>query len=373
MIILMVVNYAPSLRTFRGALIESLLERGHTVHVAAPGLSAHDPTRSWLAQIGVSHHDIPLSRAGLNPFAELRSVVALASLMQAVRADAVLAYTIKGVVWGLIAARLARVPRRFAVITGLGVAFIDAGPGGRSIVRGLAERLYRLSLGFAQHVFFLNPDDRDLFVARGILDPATPSTVLDGEGVDTHHFAEAPLPAGPLHAVMIARLLGDKGVREYVAAARIVRQSHPEARFHLVGGQDSNPDAIPEAEIARWQAEDAIHWHGSLDDVRPALAAANLYVLPSYREGMPRTILEAMAMGRPVVTTDVPGCRQTVSDGVTGLIVPPRDTAALADALRALADDPDRRAAMGCEARKVALARYDDRAVNAVIINGSGF
>ena len=196
--------------------------------------------------------------------------------------------------------------------------------------------------------------------------------MVDGSGVDCERFAPAPLPEGPTQFLLIARLLGDKGIREYVKAARAVKQTHPEVTFHLVGGVDPNPNGISEAEVRGWAEGGAVVWHGELEDVRPSIAACHVYVLPSYREGTPRTVLEAMAMGRAVITTDAPGCRETVRDGDIGLLVAPRSAEALEAAMRRLVDDRAAIARMGARARAIATSVYDVHRVNAAMLTAMG-
>ncbi|PKP85268.1 MAG: glycosyltransferase family 1 protein [Alphaproteobacteria bacterium HGW-Alphaproteobacteria-2] len=368
--ILVVGSHATGLRNFRGALIEELLSRGHEVVTAAPGLRADGSTRDWLEERGVACQDIPLTRTGLRPDADLRTFFALYRLMRQVRPDVSLCYTVKPVVWGGLAAWCARVPRRVALITGLGYAFTGEARGKRARVRMIVQRLYAIALRRATLVLFQNPDDRADFARWGLLPPDVPVEVVNGSGVDVEAFAPAPLPEGPLRFLLIARLLGDKGIREYVAAAARLRSRWPGAEFHLVGPPDPNPDAIAREEVERWHASGNVIWHGELEDVRPAIAAAHVYVLPSYyREGTPRTALEAMAMGRPVITTDTPGCRETVQEGRSGFLVPARDAETLAAAMERFLDQPDLLVGMGQAARQLAEERYDVRKVNAAILS----
>lgn len=370
--ILILASLAASLRNFRGPLILALRACGHDVHVAAPGLSVDPPTQAWLTTQGVTCHDVPMARAGLNPFADLLTGLALFRLMRQLRADVFLGYTIKPVIWGLFAARLARVPSRVALISGLGYAFIDSVGGMRDVIRVIARGLYRAALRQATLVFFQNSDDRADFTCMGLLAPGVAVRVVAGSGIDLAQFPQQPLPCGPVRFTLIARLLGDKGIREFVAAARLVRQSWPDTEFHLVGGTDSNPDAIPEAEVAAWHEAGDINWHGPLDDVRPMLVQTHVYVLPSYREGTPRTVLEAMATGRAVITTDAPGCRQTVEPGQTGYLVPLRDAVALADVMTQFLQDPALIESFGTAARARAEALYDVDRVNADMLRAMG-
>jgi glycosyltransferase involved in cell wall biosynthesis len=285
-------------------------------------------------------------------------------LVSRVRPNVFLAYTIKPVIYGLIAATAARVPRRFALVTGLGYAFQE--DTGRASLRWLMRKLYGAALTCSSKVFLQNPDDRELLRKRGVL-RSVPSFIVNGSGVDLSHYEVAPLSSEPSF-LLIARLLADKGIREYVEAARQVRLTHPSIQFVLVGWMDSNPNAISEAELAGWVAEGLIKFLGRLQDVRPAIRSSTIYVLPSYREGTPRTVLEAMAMGRPIITTDAPGCRETVIDGENGYLVRARSSSALAAAMLRFIDDPAVIPTMGARSRKIAEAKYDVHKINATML-----
>lgn len=370
MTFLLIAGYPDSLINFRGPLLDALLARGLTVHVAAPGLSAESSIRQQLVAKGVHPHDIPLRRTGMNPLADLYSLFSLWRLMRRVRPDFVLGYTIKPVIYGSLAAWLAGVPRRFALITGLGYAFQGAA-GERRLLKQLVQGLYRFALAKTDKVFFQNPDDQALFKSLGILSDVTPSVVVNGSGVDVAGFSVMPLPEEP-HFLLVARLLGDKGVREYVQAAAMVKIEYPSAIFSLVGWIDENPDSIQQQELDKWVAEGTVLFHGRLSDVRPAVADCNVYVLPSYREGTPRTVLEAMAMGRPVITTDAPGCRETVTDGDNGFLVPVKAVDALAEAMMRFIEVPELASQMGRRSRRIAEERYDVHKVNSMMLSEMG-
>ncbi len=367
--ILIVGSYSPSLINFRGPLILALRARGYSVQVCAPAIRQDASSRRWLETEGITWHDAPLSRTGLNPFKDLRALLALIRLMRENRPDVFIGYTIKPVIWGLLASRIARVPKRVALITGLGYAFTGSASGKRALVQSIARRLYRLALRGAQVIFFQNPDDRADFARLGLLPEGATVMIVNGSGVNLQWFAMADLPRGPTKFLLIARLLGDKGIREFTGAAAILGRKWPGTEFHLVGGLDPNPNGILRSEIDEWVRAGIIVWHGAVDDVRPALAACHVYVLPSYREGTPRTVLEAMAMGRAVVTTDAPGCRETVEPNVNGFIVPPRDVAALVEAMEQFLLQPNLVPEMGAQSRRIAEEKYDVHKVNAAMLH----
>ena len=359
-------SFAESLINFRGPLLRELRRRGHRVLAGAPAIDA--ATRARLEALDVEAVDVPLSRTGMNPLRDLASLRALTRIFRAVRPDAVLSYTIKPVIYGSLAARRAGVPAVYAMITGLGHSF--ARDTFRQRLIGAAARvLYRRALRGTRRVFFQNPDDRADFLSMGLLRSEDQAVLINGSGVELEHFAPAP-PPERLACLLVARLIREKGIREYAEAARCVRAERPEVAFRLAGWFDENPHAIDRREVDAWVRDGDIEYLGRLDDVRPALAECAVYVLPSYyREGTPRTVLEAMAVGRPIMTTDWPGCRETVEPGVNGVTVPVRDPAALAAALRELLADPARLAAMGAASRRMAEAKYDVHKVNAAILD----
>jgi glycosyltransferase involved in cell wall biosynthesis len=366
----MIAGYADSLLNFRGPLIESLQGIGLEVHVVAPGLTRDSEVGMKLEARGVQCHAIRMKRTGMNPVADLFAIIQLFTIARRVRPDYLLAYTIKPVLYGVLTGWLAAVPRRFALITGLGYAF-QQGKGGKSLLRSLVQTLYGFALSKADKVIFQNPDDQALFRALNVLPAAVSSCVVNGSGVDVAHFALAPLPAPP-GFLLIARLLGDKGVREYVAAARRIRADHPGVPCRIAGWIDEAPGSIAAHELDSWIAEGVIEYLGRLSDVRPALAACSVFVLPSYREGTPRTVLEAMAMGRPIITTDAPGCRETVRSGDNGFLVPVQSVDALADAMQRFIDEPELIERMGARSREIVEDKYDVNKVNAVMLREMG-
>lgn len=357
---------------FRGALVRDLVARGHEVIVSTPrpversAEAVEDEVRALGAQCVFS----PLDRTGLNPLGELATRRHFRDLFERTRPDGVLATNPKPVWHALRAAREAGVARRVAMITGLGHVFISESLKAR-LLRAVAVRLYRGAMREATMVLFQNGADRREFERRGLVPAGLECDVIAGSGVDLEKFARQPLPAGAVY-LMVARLLGDKGVREFVHAARLVRDQRSDCRFRLVGWIDANPAAIRKDELDQWVREDVIEYAGRLDDVRPELAACSVFVLPSYREGCPKSTLEALATGRAVVTTDAPGCRETVERGVNGTLVPVGDSRALAEACLKFATDPGLRERMGAASRALAERRFDVRAVNARIAAALG-
>lgn len=366
---LILAGQAESFLNFRGLLIAALQSSGAEVHVAAPELTVGSPLHQSLLAKGMVVHSVPMCRTGTNPIADAQTLLALWWLMRRISPDAVLGYTIKPVIYGSLAAWLASVPKRFALITGLGYAF--QGNGDRNKIQQLVQGLYRLALFRAHKVFFQNPDDLALFRQRGILSRDAQVCVVNGSGVDMDHYAVAPLPSS-ISFLLVARLLGDKGIREYINAARVIRGLHPEVVFGLVGAIDLNPNSVSQRELDSWVIEDVISYYGQLSDVRPAIAESSVFVLPSYREGTPRSVLEAMSMGRAIITTDAPGCRETVIDGENGFLVPVRSVDGLVEAMKAFIENSELVAQMGQRSREIAEEKYDVHKVNTVMLREMG-
>lgn len=354
--VVIIAGLASSLINFRGPLLEALREAGHEVHALAPAPDA--ATLAWLSARKIGFTTIELARSSISPASDIKSILQMRSALASIKPDAVISYTIKPVIYGTIAAALSGVKRRYAMITGLGYAFTDGERSAkRQLVYKIASSLYALSLKLAQAVLFQNPDDRQTFLDAGIISPRARTAIVNGSGVDTDYFASAPLPAEP-RFLMIARLVADKGVAEYIIAARLVRATNPGTSFHLVGPRDPNPAVFDIAMLEQAVAAGDIVYEGEVADVRPALANCSVFVLPSYREGTPRSVLEAMAVGRPIVTSDAPGCRETVEDGKNGYLIAVKDIAGLAAAMKRLAGDKDLREMMARESHALVLAKY---------------
>lgn len=368
--VLIIASYADSVLNFRGALIEKLSACGAIVHVVAPLEKMSEETLEKGRGVvqGDRWHNVNMKRVGVNPLRDVQTFWQIYWVIRKVKPDIVLGYTVKPVIWGGMAAWLYGVPKRFALITGAGYVFIDERG---FILKNVVRFLYRFALARTEKVFFQNPDDEIFFRRTNMLPRGTPSCVVNGSGVDVAEYSSAALP-GRGSFLLIARLLRNKGVREYAEAARKVKSLYPNARFQLVGWIDENPDAISQSELDSWIESGTLEYMGKLADVRPAIADCDVYVLPSYREGTPRTVLEAMAMGRAIITTDAPGCRETVVDGENGFLVPIKDSAALAEAMLRCIEHPEEVAAMGAASRQIAENKYDVDKVNQVMLKEMG-
>jgi len=353
--LLFIVNVDTFFLSHRLPIAEAALRAGYEVHVAAaltPGCREAFDAR------GIQVHALPVERSSANPFSALRLLGALVSLFGHVRPDLVHLVTIKPVLLGGIAARLARVPAVVAAVSGLGYVFTSKG-GWALLRRKLVETAYRLALGHPNaSVIFQNQDDLSVIERAARLRPGQ-AELIRGSGVDLREFRPTPLPTQAPIVLLAARLLGDKGVNEFVEAARQLH-GHADARFVLAGDVDpGNPSSLAREQVDALVREGVVEWWGHRQDMPQVLSAATLVVLPSYREGLPKVLIEAAACGRPVVTTDVPGCRDAVIAGQTGLLVPAKDADALRDAIRVLLDDPRQCSRMGLAGRQLAQAAFD--------------
>lgn len=315
-------NTAWNLYNFRRGLLQSFIERGWQVFILAP----RDECATVLMEMGCTVVDCPMDNKGTHPVQDVATMITYWRLYRDIKPDMALHYTIKPVIYGTLAARALGIPC-INTITGLGTAFIR-----ETWLTRVVESLYRLSQRWPARVFFQNPDDQALFLKRRLASPAVAER-LPGSGVDLSRFVYSPMPReqAPVF-LLIARMLWDKGVGEFVHAARLVKAVYPAARFQLLGQVGvENRTAIPREQVEDWVREGVVEYLGGTDDVRPFIAQAHCVVLPSYREGTPRTLLEAAAMGRPIITTDVPGCREVLDDGVTGFLCRVKDPQDLAE------------------------------------------
>jgi glycosyltransferase involved in cell wall biosynthesis len=297
----------------------------------------------------------------------LIDVLRLALLLRRLEPDVTLSYFVKPVIYGSIASWMGGVPNRFALVEGLGYVFALAGRQEETLkrrsLRYLVTLLYWIAFSGCSRVFFVNDDDPEYFISRGLLDRSKVVRVR-GAGIDLESLVPSQPVKSPVTFLLMARLLREKGICEYVEAARMVRAKHPACRFLMLGGFDPNPGGLTRQEVAAWLDEGVVEWPGHVDDVKPWIANCSVYVLPSYyREGLPQSTQEAMAMGRAVITTDNVGCRETVEHGVNGFLVPVRDAPSLARAMERFIEHPELIETMGRASRRLAEQRFDVRQV----------
>ena len=346
------------LYNYRLPLARALREEGHEVLLISPP----GQYGQRLLHEGLRWEAISLSRRGANPLAEAAAILRLKRLYRREQPDLVHHFTIKPVLWGSLAARMAGVKKVVNAITGLGYVFTTRNTF-TLIARPLVRWLYRLCLR-GSRVIFQNQHDLDFFGREGLVRPGQ-SVLIRGSGVDIRRYQPAPLPAGLPVVVLPARMLWDKGVAEFVEAARIINAQGVQARFALVGLPDEgNPSTIPPAQIGEWVKRGLVEHWGWRDDMAAVYHAASLVCLPSYGEGLAKSLIEAAACGRALVASDIPGCREVVRQGVNGLLVPPRDARSLADALRSLLDDRTRLEEMGRSSRIIANSEFAVEIVN---------
>jgi glycosyltransferase involved in cell wall biosynthesis len=376
--IVVVGGFVGSLVGRRRPLLQALVQRGHRVIGCAPATPA-DPylgpqymahVVQALKAMGVAYREVPMDGQRMRPGRDLGTLRALVALFREIQPDIVLGYNLKPMIYSSFAAQWTGVPQHYSMITGLGHVFTGRGWKARTLC-AMVTSMYRLALRSNDRLFFQNPDDRAAFQHLGLLRRPDQAVLINGSGIDLEAYRPAPLPPS-VSFLLLTRLYAEKGLHEYVEAARLIKARYPEAVFRIAGRVDNHPTAISERELQGWVKEGVIEYLGWLDDVRPAIAASSVYVLPSYREGTPLSVLEAMAMGRPIVTTDTPGCRETVRDGVNGYLVSVRNGPGLAAAVERFLAEPGLIAAMGRESRRIAVEKYDVHKVNAVIMEAMG-
>lgn len=357
--IALVANTAWSMFNFRRGLLSRLIDDGYQLTIIAP----HDEFSDKLREMGCSVVDLPMAPKGTNPLQDLKLIYTLYRIYQQIAPDFIIHYTIKPNIYGSLAAKLADIPA-LAITTGLGYTFLND-----NLVAKVARGLYKLAFRLPKEVWFLNEDDRQVFLQHQLVSQDK-AVLLHGEGVDLSHFVPQAIPVpdradGKVRFLLIARMLWDKGVGEYVEAARIVRQQYPQAIFQLIGACGvANPSVIEREQIVKWEQAGLVEYLGTTPDVRPVIANADCVVLPSYREGIPRTMIEAAAMAKPIIVTDVPGCRDVVLPGHTGLLCPVKDAHALANCCEQLITmTVEQRSLMGSAGRAFMGQKFDERLV----------
>lgn len=360
---LLIASFPESVINFRGALIDEILKEGNKVFVALPNIDNDHWVYKSLAQKNVKVIKIPLRRKSLNPISDLYLLISIFFLIKRIKPNIVLSYTIKPVIFGSIAAYLAGVKNIYSLITGLGFFFTGKLNFRNKLLRYILIRLYRLALSFSKNVIFQNPDDQKLFYDLGIINLNSDSSIVNGSGVDLLKFTPSAFPL-KINFLLIARLLKSKGIKEFFYAAKEVKNLYPEATFTIGGWFDEGVDNISKVDLEQWASSETINYLGPVDDVFSAISKSTIFVLPSYREGTPRTVLEAMAMGRPIITSDTAGCRETVIDGENGFLVKVKSIDKLIEAMIYFINNPDSISFMGARSREIAEEKYNVKNVN---------
>ena len=345
------------LLNFRADLIKDFIKQNHDVITASSSLDPNSIIH--MNNLGVKYEPIFLNRHSLNAAGDLRTLINLLNLIKKQKPHLVLAHGIKLVIWGGISASIRNVPF-FALITGLGFAF-QGKTLKRRILTKLVSFLYRIALSKSKAVIFQNKDNRDLFINNGIV-PRSKTYIVNGSGVDIKKYSYSKQPDANVSFLLVSRLLGEKGLREYAAAAKIVKDQFPQIKFDLVGAEDESLDAISLEEVHSWK--NYVHYNGSTDDVRPFIEKCHVYVLPSYHEGLPRSTLEAMSMGRPILTTDAVGCKETVDEGINGFMVPVGSSKKLAEKMIWFIENREKIKIMGEQSRIIVEKKFDVRIIN---------
>lgn len=339
----------------RHALAVAARDAGFEVHAALPGGEGAD----GLARSGIRWHPLPLKRGGVRPWHDAATLLALYRLYRSLRPDIIHHHTIKPVIFGGVCARAAGCQRVVSGVTGLGHTFVSRGAWA-NVRRALVKGAYRFALGQSRsRVIFQNRDDMASFLDAEII-PAGRARLIRGSGVDLAKYGVVPEPPGRSTVVLVSRMLWNKGIGEFVEAVRQLKSSGCNARFVLVGDVDeTNPASISRQQLMAWHESGVVEWNGWVEDMPSVYRSAHIVCLPSrYGEGVPRSLIEAAACGRPIVTTDAPGCREIVRDGENGCLVPLDDSNALANALRRLIHNPDLRCAMGMKGRRIAEQEF---------------
>jgi glycosyltransferase involved in cell wall biosynthesis len=366
--IVFIAPYARFYVHFRWDLLENLVSEGH--EVVAIGPKANNYKQEFIS-IGVQYREVPLRNTGINPFYDLYSVYKINKLLLEIKPDLVACLAIKPVLYGSIAARLAKIPNVYLTITGLGYVFIGTTLKQR-ILFPFIKLLYKSALKNSKKVFFENGDDLLLFIDLKLLKTNKNALIINGSGVNIEKFSITSSRVEKPTFILVARLIRDKGIEEFVCASRILKRKYPWVNCRILGPFDTNPSAISKEKVRVWVSEGMIEYLGETDDIRPFLSRSSVFVLPSYREGTSKAALEAMAMGLPIITTDAPGCRETVIHKENGFLVPIKNSEALADAMERFILDPNLVSMMGTKSREMAIRKYDVRKVNGVIKKSMG-
>ncbi len=360
-------SHTSSLFWFRMDMMKNFIKKGHTV--IALGSEPEADWKKKFEEHSIDYRQLDIERNGMNPLKDLRTLRSLHQFMKKERPDKVFAYQAKTVVYGSIAAKINGISEIYPLIAGLGSVF--RGRGFKTgIVKAIMKIEYWVACKSSKKVFFQNQDDKNEFILNGLI-KGDKTVIINGSGVNLERFKPTPLPQNPAF-LFIGRLIKDKGIMEYLEACKNVKAKHPKVRCMLVGPFDSNPSAIKSEELNPYIESGVIEFFGEQSDVRPFISQCSTYLLPSYHEGTPKTVLEAMAMGRSIITSDAPGCRETVINGMNGFLVKVKDVQELVNKMEYLISNQEVCKNMGKESLKIAKEKYDVEIINKKIMKEMG-
>ncbi|KAB5491510.1 glycosyltransferase family 4 protein [Flagellimonas hadalis] len=366
--ILIICSYANSLIHFRGDFIADLLKNGFMVYGAAPDMSQE--IHSKLTEMGAIPLEYQLQRTGMNPFNDLKSILELKKIIKAHDIDLVFPYTIKPVIYGSIAANMSKIPA-VSLITGLGFTFTGTSKKARTLQK-ITELLYKVSIRKNKLVIFQNRDDHKLFLERNIIKEDNKVDFVSGSGVNLNSYPTRVnnKTTDKIIFILVARLIREKGIHLFIEAASLLKKEFPNAEFHVIGKPDQSPSAIHLEQLHKLNEQGTIVYHGRQKNVAEFLFNSDIFVLPTfYREGVPRSILEALSVGMPIITTDSPGCRETVVKGENGILVAPQDLDSLVEAMRFFLENPKQIEIKGSKSRELAEQKFDVKIINAKLIS----
>jgi glycosyltransferase involved in cell wall biosynthesis len=347
--------------------MKEFIKTGHSVIALGP-----EPEEVWgekFKEYNIEYKQLFVERNGINPIKDLKTLRALQLFMKVEKPDKIFAYQAKTVIYGSIAAKLNGIYEVYPLIAGLGTILRGSGIKNK-LIKSIMKMEYYVACKFCKKVFFQNPDDRNDFIQNGLI-RGDKTIIINGSGVNLEKFKPTPLPQVPTF-LFIGRLIKDKGIMEYLEACKVLKHKHPHIRCLLVGPFDSNPSALKPKELQTYLNNGVIEYFGEQSDVRPFISQCSIYVLPSYHEGTPKSVLEAMAMGRPIITSNAPGCRETVIDGVNGYLVKVKDVQGLIKRMEYFISNHDICKKMGEESLKIAINKYDVKKINQSIMNVMG-
>ncbi|WP_159076428.1 glycosyltransferase family 4 protein [Flagellimonas amoyensis] len=366
--ILIICSYANSLIHFRGDFIADLLKNGFMVYGVAPDMSQE--IHSKLTEMGAIPLEYQLQRTGMNPLKDLKSILELRKIIKAHDIDLVFPYTIKPVIYGSIAANMSKIPA-VSLITGLGFTFTGTSKKARTLQK-ITELLYKVSIRKNKLVIFQNRDDHELFLERNIIKEDNKVDFVSGSGVNLNLYPTRVnnKTTDKIIFILVARLIREKGIHLFIEAASLLKKEFPNAEFHVIGKPDLSPSAIRLEQLHKLNEQGTIVYHGRQKNVAEFLFNSDIFVLPTfYREGVPRSILEALSVGMPIITTDSPGCRETVVKGENGILVAPQDLDSLVEAMRFFLENPKQIEIKGSKSRELAEQKFDVKIINAKLIS----